>query len=114
MSHAATNPAVERNQVSTTPETTPPETTPPETTPPETLPPETTASETTTSVEITTLSPKRQISWLRDGSIVLLQLAGFMFTVTFGVWAIFSYRLAQKESCRAHPVSAPFLIYRDR
>jgi hypothetical protein len=31
-----------------------------------------------------------------------------MFTVTFGIWAIFCYRLAQKESCRAPPVSVPF------
>jgi hypothetical protein len=36
---------------------------------------------------------------------VLVQIMGIACTIAFGVWAFYSYRLAQKESCRAHPVS---------
>jgi hypothetical protein len=36
---------------------------------------------------------------------ILLPFSALAATITFGVWAIYSYELAQKESCRAHPVS---------
>jgi hypothetical protein len=48
-------------------------------------------------------------SWyqrLSKALVILLQITGIAFTITFGVWAVLSYRLAQKESCRTHPVSA--------